>query len=380
MLLMKAAQSENLNREGTDRLWDMADDSFDSAISSTTDSQSMLCEWGSMLFKYARRGTDSMFSSLINGNQSLLIRAAEKFQIANAISTLTDVDVLVEWAQTLCSLAWNFKTSEGHEHLTSLRVTGVDNQNLVTVSDKLFSKAATILERVLSQQENDKENKKNTYLPFESMLSEVFTKQQETMGMFLRIAVWGENLNTLIKKRLLDCTTLNLANSRDKITKQGWSLALQSNTNLKVIILSRCEIVTEEAVFEISKFQKNIEYLDISYCTKINSAESIMKMAGHCTKLKSLIVVGCRFSDVDLVNIAKANAKKFERFELSNSTAYDQIKQTFGKQFAVFVKPQLTFDLKSILQNGEDVLLQETDFSSDSSMPASPATKPENRK
>jgi hypothetical protein len=68
-------------------------------------------------------------------------------------------------------------------------------------------------------------------------------------------------------------------------------------------------------------------------------------------KLKQLLMVGSKISEIDLVHIATANKKKLERFEISNSSAVAQIMKEIPKcTFAKLVEPQLNFDLKAILQ------------------------------
>jgi hypothetical protein len=97
LLFMKAAMLDNNERRDTEWLWDLADDAFESAIFSSTDSQLMLCEWGSMLFNHAKRVQSS--DVFAHSNQQLLIRAAEKFEIAHAISPIQEPNELTEWAE-----------------------------------------------------------------------------------------------------------------------------------------------------------------------------------------------------------------------------------------------------------------------------------------
>ncbi len=55
MLFMKAAIYDKIERGDTEWLWNLADEAFESAIATSSDSQLMLCEWGSMLLKHAKR-------------------------------------------------------------------------------------------------------------------------------------------------------------------------------------------------------------------------------------------------------------------------------------------------------------------------------------
>ena len=368
MLLLKAAMYENFERGETDWLWKLADNAFEAAIASSTDSQLTLCEWGSMLFKHSRKGSTGI-SNLSRSDQNLLIRAAEKYQIAHAISPLQDPNVLVEWVQVLCTLGWYHRSESDNEIYLQPLKASYDYEKISTVNgsvgERFYARGAYLLEIVIKQYLRDKELFKRDQLKVKyktllSFIKEITKEQQQSLGMFLHLLIRSETIKTFICSKFKKIDRLDLSNCGSHMRDAAIIESLKLS-NFKKLIFQRCENVDDRLFLDISKYQLFVEHIDVSYCVRVLGGDHLSNLLNICGKLKSLTLVGCKIKEEELFQLAVKSKKKLDRMEISNSNVYNRCSAE-GLKFVVCTQPQISFDLKSLIVSEEDVIINEQDI------------------